>query len=222
MFYYIEETPQSLFFDLIPKNASTDILNALINYGNTENNIKNDFYICEHLPENMVNINQDNNFIDTIPDIKNLFKATCLRDPYLRAVSTFYDKIINNRSTYVLKDFFEIFGKDLEVFRNDKIKYFDFFVDYLQNCDLNKSDIHIMLQKNILKLDIKKYDKVFNVSTISKEWSQLTKIFPKIPNLPKKIINKSNSDDFLNILNKRNLNKIKKIYEEDYEILASI
>lgn len=219
MFYYIEEEPQSLFFDLIYKNASTDILNSLINYGDIDNNPQNSIFVHDNLPKNIIKINEDATFINNILTRKDLFKTTCLRDPYLRAVSCFVDKILNNRSTDVIKDFFDMYGKDIDVFRNDKVKYFDIFLDFIDQSDFNTIDSHLLPQSMTLKLKIQEYDKVFNVFTLYEEWSELTKIFPKIPNLPKKIINQSNSEDLLKILNKRGLDKVKKIYESDYEML---
>jgi hypothetical protein len=224
MFYYIEEKPQSLFFDLIPKNATTSVLNSLVNYGNPNKDIVGDFYIYENLPDYPTRLNDDLEFINKLPYMENLFKVTCFRDPYLRVVSAFADKILNSRvkGFKFTEDFFIMYGKDLDVFRNDKIKYFDIFVDLIENFDYEKLNEHVKPQTMILKFEFKEYNKIFNFSTISEDWKDLTNIFPLLPDLPKQKVNKSTSDELLKIFQGRNLNKIKKIYEQDYEALKII
>jgi hypothetical protein len=222
MIYYIEEKPQSLFVDLIYKNATCSMLNSLVNYGKNKKNIEGNTSIHDLLPTDIIKINENNIFFDSIKDLEDIFKVTCFRDPHARVISAFLDKILNNRSTNVIADFFVLHGKDLEKFKNDPIKYFDIFVDFIYNSDKNYLDHHIKPQNMIIKFNPEQYNKVLNFSTIEKDWEEVIKIFPKLPNLPANKVNSNKYPELKEILSTRNIKKIKEIYETDYAMLKLI
>jgi hypothetical protein len=223
MIYYIEDTPNNLFFDLVPKNATTSILNALTNYNNDSYSGEVDTYIYEHLPGNQLYFNQNKHlFFTEIYSASNTINFTAIRDPYQRVVSAYLNKIVDHTYTQILNDFFSMYGYDSSVFRAEKEKYFDIFIDFIENSNLDHLDEHIKPQSKMLHLDLNMYNYIFKTDDISASWNKVMDIFPKMPNISKNKINTSESLNFINHTDSFGIERIKKIYQDDYYILDNI
>lgn len=223
MIYYIEETPNNLFFDLIAKNATNSILNALTNYKNSNYTGEESFNGYSLVPQQVIDFNANKNlFFNNIYSEKNTINFTCIRDPYHRVVSAYINKILNGSTKEFIVDFFNIYGEDLSVFRNEKEKYFNVFIDFIENSNSETLDGHVKPQSKLLELELKKYDYVFKVDELAKSWNIVMDLFPGMPNLPKNKLNASESMNFIDEIDWLGLERIKKIYQDDYDIFNSI
>jgi hypothetical protein len=221
MFYYIKETPVNLFFNLIPKNASSSILTALINYKS--------FNVPDSGYENVYSlVSQKNLMLNENPALakilsqNNSFKVTALRDPYKRTVSTFLNKILNPDQRF-FKVFFNRYTEDKDLLNKNPAFYFDRYIEMLSEFkNLSDLDGHAQDQHSLLEIcgQSSNYDLALNVDTLFKDWQKVQALYPKMPNLPKQKINSSSINSFLEFLDFKNFKEIESIYQKDYEVLS--
>jgi hypothetical protein len=224
MFYYIQDKPKNLYFEIIPKNASTSIIRSLNFYGartDIPELAKNPY---DQLPKKVLSLNRDRQmFLDTVYDSKNTKCFIALRDPYERAVSVFLNKVLNtNKDIRFFKKFFEIYGNDIDYLKQNPEFYFLKFLELLLSVDdPSKIDLHAESQASFFKNgpNGSEWDLVLRVESLEKDWGLLIKNFPKVPKLSRVKDNESASSSFISHLGGKGLKEVKEIYSEDYQIL---
>lgn len=227
MFYYIKDKPESLYFEIIPKNASTSIIRSLNSYGSKINSLESGKSTYDQLPRKILSLNKDRQkFLDTMYDSENTKCFISLRDPYERAVSVFLNKVLNpNKDLRFFKKFFEIYGNDIDYLRQNPEFYFLKFLELLSSVDdPSEIDLHAEGQASFFKNgpNGSNWDLVLRVDSLEKDWNLFMKKFPKVPELSKIKDNESASSFFISHLSGKGLEQVKEIYSEDYRILETI
>ena len=223
MFYYIKDSPKNLYFQLIPKNGSSSILSSLINYDNTNYGGWTYSNVYGSIPQKVKALNYNKeSFFNHVYNSKDTVAIVSLRDPYKRLVSAFLNKILDYPDLRFFKPFFERYGRDAATFNNNKIFYFDAFVDMILEFEKNISmlDRHVEKQSKLITLESDKidYDIFLNTDNLHSDWNRVLDVFPKMPQLPKKKVNTSETNKFILELAGRNMKKIESIYEDDFSL----
>ena len=223
MFYYIKDTPHSLYWEIIPKNGSTSILSTFLSYDkNTTQHFKEPYAA---IPDKIIALNKNKKyFLNNVLDYEKTFFLIVLRDPYKRVVSAFLNKIVDNYDSRFFKPFYQKYGTDLFKFQNNKEYYFDKFVEMIESEENPKNiDRHIQKQVDFIDEKILNANKkiIINLENIASNWKDLQDLFPKIPNLLEAKQNASNSQKFCELINFKHIDKILHLYKEDYNLLSA-
>lgn len=124
------------------------------------------------------------------------FKFAFVRNPWARAVSCYFGKVVTKNS----EAYKECFDKD-----------FEFFIDFINRTDLKKADKHIRLQKCMLPL--KKLDFIGKLENFENDFEYVCNKIG-IP-YEKKHANKSNHKHYSTYYNNRTRKIIAKKYKAD-------
>ena len=194
-------------FVAIRKNASSSIANSIYSFKNKINYDHADF------PKDINHSNILNYFSQGVGE--NLFKFTCIRDPFERLVSGFTHKVLQHPHVEI-KHYDEFFPNH-RILINDTQEYFNSFLAFLEQCNFSEIDPHFALQYDCAKFDTIEYDLVIDQSDIKSGWAEVQKYIPGMPNLPQKSIHHSGSENLLDILSPFK-DRVKTLYSKDYDL----
>lgn len=174
-----------------------------------------------HLPnsDDLAMLHKDSD--EYLSFVKNSFNFVCLRDPYKRFISNFYDKIVLNPNGKEGRDFLKKYNvNDVEPIKKLKI--------FLKYVEANKEtlDPHFWTQTKLSGSEMIQYDHVVLLENIEFGWKLLESKFTNVPSLISNKKNQSGSQDFAKIVSndpslKSIYQKIKMIYLDDYKLLES-
>lgn len=198
-------------FVCIRKNASTSIASALYS---AKNNIK---YGDSNFPRdlNLTDIYLYTNK-DSIPDISDTFNFICVRNPFDRVVSLFMHKVIYhpNPNEPAVREYFDYNPKH-DSNTGNLMDYFDDFLTFLEQTDLENCNEHIAYQYSCGAFDTVRYDRILDFGNI--DWKSIQQRFDILPDLPEQKIHETNSEvqslQFKPIFGQR----VRQIYKTDYD-----
>lgn len=150
--------------------------------------------------------------------VKQSFNIVCLRDPYTRFISNFYDKLVVNPDGKEAKHFFSQYNTKSA----DPIKKIKLFVNYVEEQQV--LDPHFQTQSSLCDAKNIDYSYIINLQKINEDWSFLTNKFLNIPKLGNNKMQASHSQEFATMVARDSrlrgvYNKILMLYLDDYKLL---
>lgn len=218
----IVNTKYNFVYTKIPKAGCSSIVYSIMPTFNLDieiQNIHGDLSANDYTKNNLIFLERcdDYKFVRTVLYSNSYFKFTCFRNPLDRFISGFYEKIVytdNKPKVDFCLDFIEMIKKGTPT----ETVFCD-FLDYLTTLSNYNTDPHFRLQTDLALTDYIKYDKMFMLENIQRDYECVISKFPEIKRIT--VENPGIYDNDKQMLIKKYQDKIRKLYEKDYDFLNS-
>lgn len=199
-------------FVAIRKNASSSIANAIYS-------LKNNMPYGH--PDFPIDINHTDIFLYDHPlKSPDVFKFTCVRDPFERLLSGFVHKVLKHPHEEIRQ--YTHAHPDHRSLIDEPIKYFDHFLSFLENHGLAEIDPHFALQYDCARFDKINYDIVLDQSSLFSDWKKIQERIVGMPDLLEHKVHYSGSETFISTLKPLFIERVKYLYSKDYELFKSL